>query len=85
MHSSSVFRCPSDPRPALIRNDSNVQPSNDYKVTRNSYVAIAGMASVLVAMAIMPSHRAEFWTSTISIAVALLAYRFFRYGRDGEA
>ena len=50
-----------------------------------SYVAIAGMASVLVAMAIMPSHRAEFWTSTISIAVALLAYRFFRYGRDGEA
>ncbi|MBS0393171.1 MAG: amino acid permease [Proteobacteria bacterium] len=48
-----------------------------------SYVAIAGMAMVLVAMALTPSHRAEFWASAISIAVALLAYRIFRYGRDG--
>jgi GABA permease len=46
-----------------------------------SYIAIAGMATVLVAMAIMPSHRAEFWTSTVSIGAALLAYRLFRYGR----
>jgi prepilin-type processing-associated H-X9-DG protein len=37
-----TFRCPSDPKPALIRNDSNVQPSDQYLVTRNSYVAIAG-------------------------------------------
>jgi prepilin-type N-terminal cleavage/methylation domain-containing protein/prepilin-type processing-associated H-X9-DG protein len=37
-----TFRCPSDPKEALIRNDSNVQPSDQYKVTRNSYVAIAG-------------------------------------------
>ena len=28
-----------------------------------------------------PSHGAEFWTSTISIAVALLAYLVFRRGR----
>jgi len=48
-----------------------------------SYVAIAGMATVLVAMAFTPSHRAEFWTSTISIAVVLVAYRVFRHGRDG--
>jgi L-asparagine transporter-like permease len=48
-----------------------------------SYVAIAGMGTVLVAMAILPAHRAEFWASTLSIAVALLAYRVFRHGRDG--
>jgi hypothetical protein len=36
------------------------------------------MMLVLVAMALTPSHRAEFWTSTISIAVALLAYVAFR-------
>jgi GABA permease len=47
-----------------------------------SYVAIAGMLTVLIAMAFTPSHRAEFWTSAVSIAVALLAYRIFRYGRD---
>ena len=28
-----------------------------------------------------PSHRAEFWTSTITIAVTLLAYLVFRRGR----
>jgi GABA permease len=43
-----------------------------------SYLAIAGMASVIVAMAFTPSHRAEFWTSMVSIAVALLAYVMFR-------
>jgi GABA permease len=46
-----------------------------------SYLAIAGMASVIVAMAVTPSHRAEFWTSMVSIAVALLAYVLFRRGR----
>jgi GABA permease len=46
-----------------------------------SYLAIAGMASVLVAMAFTPSHRAELWTSTVSIAIALLAYFLFRRGR----
>ena len=49
-----------------------------------SYVAIAGMATVLVAMAITPSHRAEFWTSTVSIAVVLLAYVIFRRGRGED-
>jgi L-asparagine transporter-like permease len=46
-----------------------------------SYLAIAGMASVLIAMALTPSHRAEFWTSIISIAVALLAFVAFRRRR----
>ena len=48
-----------------------------------SYVAIVGMFTVLIAMALTPSHRAEFWASTISIAVTLLAYRIFRYDRGG--
>jgi L-asparagine transporter-like permease len=48
-----------------------------------SYLAIAGMLLVLVAMALTPAHRAEFWTSTISILVALLAYVVFRRGRAG--
>jgi hypothetical protein len=39
------------------------------------------MASVLVAMAFTPSHRAELWTSAISIAVALLAYLLLRRPR----
>lgn len=49
-----------------------------------SYLGIAGMASVLVAMAFTPSHRAELWTSTVSIAVALLAYVLFRRGRTAS-
>jgi GABA permease len=43
-----------------------------------SYVGIAGMLAVLVAMAVTPSHRAEFWTSVISMAVTLAAFVFFR-------
>jgi AAT family amino acid transporter/GABA permease len=46
-----------------------------------SYVAIAGMLLVLIAMALTPSHRTEFWTSVISIAVALLAFVAFRRER----
>ncbi len=49
-----------------------------------SYLGTAGMLTVLIAMAFTPSHRAEFWTSTISIAVVLLAYLVFRRGRDGS-
>jgi len=44
-----------------------------------SYLAIAGVLAVLIAMAITPSHRAEFWTSVISISVALLAYLALRH------
>src|SRR5262245_20554916 len=40
-----MFRCPSDPKPSLIRHDSNVRDAGGTEVvlvTRNSYVAIAG-------------------------------------------
>jgi GABA permease len=46
-----------------------------------SYLAIVAMLAVLIAMALTPSHRAEFWTSAISIAVALLAYLVLRRRR----
>ncbi len=46
-----------------------------------SYVGIFGMGMVLIAMALTPEHRAEFWASTISVALALLAYFVFRRGR----
>ncbi|MBS0580807.1 MAG: amino acid permease [Proteobacteria bacterium] len=46
-----------------------------------SYLAIAGMATVLISMALEPAHRAEIWTSAISIGVVLLAYVVFRAGR----
>ena len=46
-----------------------------------SYLAIAAMVLVLIAMALTPSHRAEVWTSTISIGVTLLAYVLFRRQR----
>src|SRR5215467_9206282 len=50
-----------------------------------SYVAIAGMLLVLVAMALTPTHRAEFWTSVISITVALVAFVAFRRQRAPSA
>jgi prepilin-type N-terminal cleavage/methylation domain-containing protein/prepilin-type processing-associated H-X9-DG protein len=45
-----IYRCPSDSRPPLIRNDSNVRDSSGNEVvlvTRNSYVAIAGAVDKL--------------------------------------
>jgi len=46
-----------------------------------SYLAIAGMAAVLVAMAITPARSVEFWTSAVSVAVALAAYGVVRRNR----
>ncbi|MEI8298352.1 MAG: amino acid permease [Pseudomonadota bacterium] len=46
-----------------------------------SYIALAGMLAVLVAMAITPSHVDEFWASMVSIAVVLVLYVVFRRGR----
>jgi prepilin-type processing-associated H-X9-DG protein len=45
-----LYRCPSDPKPDLIRNDSNVHDSSGNEsalVNRNSYVAIAGAVNKL--------------------------------------
>jgi L-asparagine transporter-like permease len=47
-----------------------------------SYVAIAGMIAVLIAMAITPSHYAEFWSSVVSVLVALAAYALLRRRRQ---
>jgi prepilin-type N-terminal cleavage/methylation domain-containing protein/prepilin-type processing-associated H-X9-DG protein len=41
-----VYRCPSDPHPPLIGNGSNIDGGSE-KVTRNSYVAIAGAVNKL--------------------------------------
>ena len=38
-----------------------------------SYAAVAGMATVLLAMAFTPSMVREFWTSMATLALALLA------------
>jgi gamma-aminobutyrate permease len=46
-----------------------------------SYLAIVGMAAVLVAMAITPARAAEFWTSAVSVAVALASYGLVRRNR----
>jgi L-asparagine transporter-like permease len=48
-----------------------------------SYLAIAGMLAVLVAMAITPARSVEFWTSAVSVAVALAAYALVRRNRSG--
>jgi len=45
-----IYRCPSDPKPDLIRNDSDVRDSTGNEtilVSRNSYVAIAGAVNKL--------------------------------------
>jgi prepilin-type N-terminal cleavage/methylation domain-containing protein/prepilin-type processing-associated H-X9-DG protein len=45
-----LYRCPSDPKPPLIRNDCNVRDSSGNEaimVNRNSYVAIAGAVNKL--------------------------------------
>jgi GABA permease len=46
-----------------------------------SYVAIGAMLLVLIAMAVTPAHFTEFWASTVSAVVALLAFFVFRRGR----
>jgi prepilin-type N-terminal cleavage/methylation domain-containing protein/prepilin-type processing-associated H-X9-DG protein len=65
-----MYRCPSDPKPPLIRNDSNVQPSDQMKVTRNSYVAIAGAVDRLDAGGLFRESRntdASSWTNDFGI------------------
>jgi len=44
-----------------------------------SYLAIAGMLAVLIAMALTPSHRTEFWTSLLSMSLVLLAFVAFKW------
>jgi L-asparagine transporter-like permease len=46
-----------------------------------TYLAIAGFLAVIVALAISPARFAEFWTSAISVAIALAAYALLRRDR----
>jgi prepilin-type N-terminal cleavage/methylation domain-containing protein/prepilin-type processing-associated H-X9-DG protein len=78
-----MFRCPSDPKDPLIRNDSNVQPSDQMKVTRNSYVAIAGAVDRLDAGGLFRETRntnANSWTNDFGITAwgGLIAPAFNR-------
>lgn len=50
-----------------------------------SYLAIAGMLAVLIALAITPGRGAEFWTSAGSVAVALAAYGVVSRNRASAA
>jgi GABA permease len=43
-----------------------------------SYLAVAAMVGMLVAMGTIPSLRSQLWASAISVAVALAAYAFKR-------
>ena len=43
-----------------------------------SYLAIAGMLAVLIAMAVTPARAMEFWTSAGTVAVVLAAYGLVR-------
>jgi prepilin-type N-terminal cleavage/methylation domain-containing protein/prepilin-type processing-associated H-X9-DG protein len=68
-----IFRCPSDPRPSLIRNDSNVRDASGNEallVTRNSYVAIAGAVDRLDAAGLFRETRntdTSSWSSDFGI------------------
>jgi prepilin-type N-terminal cleavage/methylation domain-containing protein/prepilin-type processing-associated H-X9-DG protein len=55
-----LYRCPSDPKPNMIRNDSNVRDASGNEsllVNRNSYVAIAGAVNKLDAAGIFHESR----------------------------
>jgi prepilin-type N-terminal cleavage/methylation domain-containing protein/prepilin-type processing-associated H-X9-DG protein len=68
-----MMRCPSDPKPDLIRNDSNVRDKNGNEVilvTRSSYVAIAGAVSNLDGSGLFRESRntdSSSWSSDFGI------------------
>jgi GABA permease len=49
-----------------------------------SYAAIAGIAAVLVAMALTPARQKEFYASLISLVVVLVAYQISRAVRSRD-
>jgi GABA permease len=50
-----------------------------------SYLAIAAMVAVLIAMALTPALASQLWASVASVAVALVAFFALRHGRAGGA
>ena len=64
-----IYRCPSDPHPPLIGEGNNVDGGNT-KVTRNSYVAIAGAVDRLDAAGVFRESRntdSSSWSSDFGI------------------
>jgi L-asparagine transporter-like permease len=49
-----------------------------------SYLAIAAMIAMLVAMSTVPDLRSQLWASLISVAVALIAYAIKRARTAGD-
>ncbi|WP_051116620.1 amino acid permease [Amycolatopsis nigrescens] len=49
-----------------------------------SYATIALMATVILAMAFLPSSRSQFWLSAVTLVLILVAYQF-RKRRDRQA
>jgi GABA permease len=50
-----------------------------------SYLAIAAMIAVLVAMAFTPDLASQLWASVLSVAVTLVAYAVIRHGKYAAA
>ena len=46
-----------------------------------SYATIALMGAVIVAMAVLPTTRSQFWLSVVTLAFILIGYEFRRRGR----
>ena len=50
-----------------------------------SYLSIVAMTAVLIAMALTPGLKSQFWTSALSVAVALGAYAVVAASRARNA
>jgi len=50
----------------------------------SSYITVAAMVAVLVAMIITPARAIEAWSSLVVVAVVLALYAAFRMGRGGR-
>jgi L-asparagine transporter-like permease len=50
-----------------------------------SYLTIAAIAAVLLAMALTPALQTQFWTSALSIVVTLGAYAYVAYRRESPS
>jgi gamma-aminobutyrate permease len=49
-----------------------------------SYLAVAAMVAVVIAMIITPARAVEAWSSLVVVAVVLALYAVFRMGRGGK-
>ena len=49
-----------------------------------SYLTVAAMVAVVIAMIITPARAVEAWSSLVVVAVVLVLYAVFRLGRGGK-